>query len=357
MERLNWHLAEQLARFGEVRVIGPQGAVTQAPAGVIVREAPLSPLPGFLFHAAQLARNEARTWRPDVVIAGSGLTAPLSWWAARACGARTAAYVHGLDIVVPHPVYRALWRPALRRMERIIANSAPTARLALGIGIAPARIGIVHPGVDLPMPDAAARARFRQRWGIAPETPVLLSVGRLTERKGLREFVRDVLPIIAQAWPDVVLVIVGDAPTQALYAQAQSPQSILETAHAAGVADHVRLLGPLFERDLLTDSYFGADVHVFPVRELPDDPEGFGMVAIEAAAHGLPTVAYATGGVVDAVAEGVSGRLVPPGDAKAFAAAVLHTLDAPPLANACCAFAQGFAWEVFGQRLARELST
>jgi hypothetical protein len=57
--------------------------------------------------------------------------------AARACGARTAAYVHGLDVVAPHPVYRALWLPALRRMDRVIANSAPTAELARKAGVAP----------------------------------------------------------------------------------------------------------------------------------------------------------------------------------------------------------------------------
>ena len=46
----------------------------------------------------------------------------------------------------------------------------------------------------------------------------------------------------------------------------------------------------------LSDAYFAADVMVFPVLDLPGDVEGFGMVAVEAAAHGLPTVAFAVGG-------------------------------------------------------------
>lgn len=355
MERLNWHLADQLAKRYAVRIIAPQGAAQQAPDGTVVREVPLAPLARFLWHAAWAARQEARVFQPHIVLAGSGLTAPIALWAARECAARTAAYVHGLDLVVPHPVYRALWLPALRRLDRVIANSTPTAQLARSVGVDAARIGIVHPGVTIPEPNPAARARFRKRWGLPNTAPVLLSVGRLTARKGLREFVQEVLPAVASARPDVVLAIVGDAPAHALYAQPQSPQSILEAARLAGVGDRVRLLGTQFGQEL-ADAFFGADVHVFPVRDLPGDPEGFGMVAVEAAAHGLPTVAYATGGVVDAVAEGISGRLVPPGDAAAFAAAILSLLDAPPAAERCRSFARGFAWEAFGRGIERELA-
>lgn len=350
MERLNWHLAAELAKTGDVRVIGPAGAAAHAPAGVTVREAPLQPLRAFLWQAARLARAEARAWRPDVVLAGSGLTAPLALWAAQAGGARTAAYVHGLDLVVPHPVYRALWRPALRRIDTVIANSRATAALAEGIGIAPARIAIVHPGVELPAPDPAARARFRAAHDIPADAPLLLSVGRLTARKGLLEFVRDALPRIVAQRPDVLLAVVGDAPAHALYAQPQTPQAILAAAAAAGVSAHLRFPGKLFGQEL-ADAYFAADVHVFPIRDLPGDPEGFGMVAVEAAAHGLPTVAYATGGVVDAVHDGASGRLVPPGDAAAFALAVVDTLQNPPRPEALRAFAAEFAWERFGQRV------
>lgn len=354
MERLNWHMAEELAKTFDVRVIGPTGAAAHAPAGVIVHEAPLNPLPRFLWQAARLAREEARVWHPDVVLAGSGLAAPLALLAARTCNARSAVYVHGLDLTVPHPVYRLLWRPTLRRMQTVIANSHATAKLAERIGIAPNRIRIHHPGVAIPTPDPQARQRFRAAHGIGPDVPLLLSVGRLTARKGLLEFVRDVLPHIAAHRPEVVLAIVGDAPANALYAQAQPPQAIQAAAAAAGVGDKLRFLGKRFGQEL-SDAYFAADVHVFPVRELPNDPEGFGMVAVEAAAHGLPTVAYATGGVVDAVADGQSGRLVGPEDGRAFARATLDVLAGSISPETCRAFAQRFAWPRFGERLAREL--
>lgn len=369
MERLNWHMAEELAKGAEVRIVGPQGSATLAPAGIEVREAPLKPLWKFLLVAARLAHAEAKRWKPDIVLAGSGLTAPLAWWAARACGARTVAYVHGLDIAVGHPAYRALWLPAIRRMGRVIANSRATAELCRGIGVAAARLAIVHPGVDLPADAAEGEplSHLRERgWGEGAATsrdafrvrhhiddrPLLLSVGRLSTRKGLREFVTEALPRIVVARPDVMLVIIGDAPNQALHAQSQTRQSIQTAADAAGVGGHLMFLGTITDYTELGVAYRTADVHVFPVRDIPGDPEGFGMVAVEAAAHGLPTVAFATGGVVDAVAEDRSGHLVPPGDYPAFAAAVLRTLDECDTLRATSArFAQRFDWSEFGAQM------
>ena len=87
-------------------------------------------------------------------------------------------------------------------------------------------------------------------------------------------------------------------------------------------------------------------------------PEGFGMVAIEAAAHGLPTVAFATGGIVDAVAEGQSGHLVAPNDYPALAQAALHVLADGPGAwqTRASAFAAQFAWPTLGKKILEALS-
>jgi phosphatidylinositol alpha-1,6-mannosyltransferase len=82
MERLNWHMAEGLSSRMDVRVIGPKGAAALAPTGVVVEEVSLYPLPRFLLESAMRALQLARRWRPDFVLAGSGLTAPLAWLAA-----------------------------------------------------------------------------------------------------------------------------------------------------------------------------------------------------------------------------------------------------------------------------------
>jgi phosphatidylinositol alpha-1,6-mannosyltransferase len=74
-------------------------------------------------------------------------------------------------------------------------------------------------------------------------------------------------------------------------------------------------------------------------------------VAIEAAAFGVPTVAYATGGVVDAVADGVSGRLVAPGQPQAFADAVVALLERPLPREQVWRHAQAYDWSQFGRKI------
>jgi phosphatidylinositol alpha-1,6-mannosyltransferase len=187
--------------------------------------------------------------------------------------------------------------------------------------------------------------------------PLLLSVGRLSARKGLREFVTHALPRIVAEQPQTMLLIVGDAPNQALHAEAQTPQSIQAAADAAGVGEHLKFLGTITDYEELGSIYRLADVHVFPVREIPGDPEGFGMVAVEAAAYGLPTVAFATGGVVDAVAEGESGHVVEPENYSAFVDAVFQAFAARETTyGACISFARQFAWPVFAEKVVAQLS-
>jgi len=355
MERLNLHLVDELSRYFEISLVAPEGAIKHTSSSVSVTQVPLRPLLRFLLSATYQAIHLARTWRPDIVVAGSGLTAPLALLAAKCCGAKSIVYVHGLDLTVPDPVYRTIWLAALRQVDGVIANSGATETLARDAGIAPQRIGIVHPGVTVPEnidPEVARHFRIKYELGAGP---ILLSVGRLAARKGLREFVADVFPHIVEQYPDVLLVVIGSPPSDALFAEVQSPASIQIVAGSKGIGRNILFLGGL-DNISLSHAYVAASVHVFPVRDIPNNPEGFGMVAIEAAAYGLPTVAYAVGGVVDAVAEGQSGRLIEPGNARAFADAVINQLREPADKKKLRAFAQEFAWERFGAKLYKQLT-
>lgn len=357
MERLNWHMADELSKYAETHVIGPGEAERMKPENVGFSGIPLKPLWRFLLHAGWQAICKARKWKPDVILAGSGLTAPIALLAARLYGARAVAYVHGLDISVNHPVYRTLWLPAIRRLDRVIANSSPTAELAEKAGVAKERIGIVHPGVKLPeRPQTQETIDHFLQENRLNGKKILLSVGRLTSRKGLREFVQLALPIIISREPDAILVVVGDAPTDSLHAEIQTPQSIQAVADAVGVGEHLRFLGVITDPAKLATAYQASSVHIFPVRHIPGDPEGFGMVAIEAAAHGLPTVAFATGGVVDAVKSGVSGELTHPGDYEQLANLACQILTAPPIAEGMSTFVHNLSWESFGDQIYQQFT-
>lgn len=352
MERLNWHMAAELGATCDVLVIGPQGCAALAPPNVAVMEVPLQPVWRFLLTALRIARREAIRRKPDLVLAGSGLSAPIAYMAARACGASKAVYVHGLDIIVEHLAYRTLWLPVLRRFDLAIANSANTADLARRAGIAGGRIRVVHPGTNLPDLQVGTDAEEAE----VPYTddgPVLLSVGRLTERKGLAMFIEHVLPGVVARHPRARLVVIGDEAPNALRKSGTDAASDVQAAvERTGMRDHVFRLGPCDDAGL-DKAYRNAAVHVFPVRHVAGDVEGFGMVAIEAAARGLPTVAFAVGGVPDAVSDGVSGYLVSPGNYEAFAERVDRVLAdrEGAMKRGSRSFAAEFAWERFGEKI------
>ncbi|TAM59931.1 MAG: glycosyltransferase family 1 protein [Rhodanobacter sp.] len=353
MEKVNQRLLEALQPAWRTALCGPAGCAAYVEPQTEVKQSRVKPLPAFL--AATLWRAVRLAWRrkPEWIIAGSGLTAPVAWLAGRCAGSKVAVYLHGLDIVAPSRVYQWLWLPFIRRCDIALVNSANTARLAKSRGVRPGKLHVLHPGTDLPTLDAVVARDFRERLGFG-QRPLLLSVGRLTERKGLAEFVTKALPAIVSRYPDALLVVIGDEASDALHARAGSERErILAAARIASVEQNVHFLGRCDEATLGA-AYQASDLHIFPVLELPGDVEGFGMVALEAAAHGLPTIAFAVGGVPDAVDDGHTGTLVEPGNYGDLGAAVIRQFSQAhdgATITACREFATAKAWPVFGERL------
>lgn len=358
MERLNQRMFGCMRAWNaESALVGPAGCTRYVEEGIEVAELAAGPLPATLLSSVTRGVAMARRRRPDVVLGGSGLAAPAVVLAAWSVGAVPAVYLHGLDVVAPSAVYRLGWLPFIRRCRHVVVNSSNTQRLAIEAGVEAERIRIIHPGTDLPAPDPSARARFRAKHGIEDEAPVLLSVGRLTGRKGLAEFVDLSLPRLVEAHPGLRLFVIGDQAPDALHrGHGGGIERVRAIAQERGIAGAIQWLGPCSDAEL-ADAYQGADLHAFPVRETPGDVEGFGMVAIEAAAHGLPTVAFDVGGVRDAIVVGSSGSLVAAGDYEGFAKEVLETLTQASTAQSARARAamDRFSWERFERELLNAL--
>ncbi len=322
MERLLHNLVLGVTEYAEVTVIGPRGCRAHLPETVETHECS-NKLAGFLFGSTLAALRIVRKGRFDVVIGGSGLMAPLLFLLKTLFQCRTLVLVHGLDIIVDHWLYQCLFIPALRRADQVVANSRNTKRLAIEKGVQEDRVTIIHPGTHIPeLPDEERKREFLQRYGI-PYKRYILFAGRITRRKGLSPFIYNSLPAILQACPDAGLVVVGDNASDSLNRQGEKAE-VLTAIEEAGLIDKVMFLGQVNDRDLET-AYACAAVHVFPLIEVPGDVEGFGMVAIEAAAVGTVTVAFDVGGVADAL-ELVGGTLIPSGNYTEFTSLLTQTM-------------------------------
>jgi phosphatidylinositol alpha-1,6-mannosyltransferase len=153
-------------------------------------------------------------------------------------------------------------------------------------------------------------------------------------------------------------VIIGSEATQAVKRSSGISEEIHNQSERLGITRNIFMVGSVSD-ETLSGALFGAEVLVFPVLNLPDDVEGFGMVAIEAAAHGTPTLGFAVGGITDAISNQESGWLVESGNYEAMLNIINCTLSNDSITineNSCLHFAKKNGWDVFAIRLNKILN-
>lgn len=347
MERLNWHIADELSQDHNVLLISHTKARTIAPSKALFYGVRLDPLPLFLILAFIRTFWICLTQRPDILFAGSGLTAPITVFWAKLFRKKSFVYIHGLDIGTNNKIYNFLWIPCIRQSTKIIANSSPTYELCINKGVSKGKLSIIHPGVSYPAKPINLELvnEIQEKYQLR-DKKILISVGRLTQRKGLNEFIDLSLPKIIQKIPNTILIVIGDTPSQSLNKNLQSKELILSTAELHHIEKNIIFTGNINDDNMLSSFYYLADLHIFPVKHIPEDPEGFGMVAIEAATHGTPTIAFSTGGIIDAVQHGETGFLVKIKDYQALTRTTLDFLQGNLLIDQihCRNAAEPFAW-------------
>ena len=242
----------------------------------------------------------------------------VGWFVARLIRKPLVIYAHGEEITTwsRHPRRRAAMRFAYRHADVVIANSEFTQGELLKLGVPEERIRIIHPGVALErFHPGHATADLRQRLGLGPEEKLLLSVGRLSRRKGFDRVIQS-LPYLRQEGLSVHYALVGIG---------EDERYLQQLAQEHGVAGQVHLLGHVAPEEL-PRWYCAADVFAMPNREIDGDTEGFGMVFVEAAACGTPALAGLAGGTGAAVMDGVTGLRVDGADGARVAAALIRLL-------------------------------
>ncbi len=210
----------------------------------------------------------------------------------------------------------------------------------------PDRIEIVPPGVDHAFFSPGSRSGARQALGL-PNSPVLLFVGRVQPLKGLSVAI-GALAEVRRRHPDAVLVAVGGPSGAEGAAELAACEAL---ADRLGVADAIRWVAPQ-PHHLLSTYYRSADVVVVPSRS-----ESFGLVALEAAACGVPVVAAAVGGLTTIVADGITGTLIDGRDpvdyAEAIEAIVIDPERAAAMGARAAVEARRYTWSMTAARLRR----
>jgi D-inositol-3-phosphate glycosyltransferase len=246
----------------------------------------------------------------------------------------------------PEPEGRVVAERDVIGCSDTITASSPTEAddLVLHYGADRGRIELVAPGVHHAFFSPGDRAGARRAIDL-DDRPVLLFVGRIQPLKGLDVAVR---ALAALADRRAMLVVVGGPSGADGEAELARIRDLID---ALGLHDRVRFV-PAQPHHTLSTYYRAADVCLVPSRS-----ESFGLVALEAAACGLPVVAAAVGGLRTLVDDGRTGFLVEGREPRAFAARVDELLARPELAasmgGAAAARSLDYTWSTTAARLRR----
>lgn len=271
----------------------------------------------------------------DVIHCGDGVLALLGALVARVTRCPVTITLHGLDVTYRMWPYQPVLRWSLRQLAHCVCVSRATADTVKQHGVLERNVSIVSNGVNVAdWPSAAADLPVQAQ---APKQ--LLTVGRLVPRKGVAWFMTEVLPKLKTP---VHYHVVGSGPEFDTLQTAITRHHLEKCVTLHGRVDDSRLL----------QLYQHADLFIMPNISVPNNPEGFGIVALEAAACGLPVIAARLEGISDAVVDGDTGFLLESGSVLAWIECLDRVLLTAPLSakHVRTAVAQRFGWQAVGQQ-------
>jgi phosphatidylinositol alpha-1,6-mannosyltransferase len=229
-------------------------------------------------------------------------------------GSDLNAYLHGFTWID-----RVFGKIVLKNAQEIIANSNATKKDISRHRYPLSQIYVVNPGTDTKKFIPRNNIDNMKQELCGTDSKILLSVGRLIKRKGHDRIIKALSEVIKRI-PDVFLVIVGKGPEE----------TYLKTlARDMQLYDYVKFAGSVSEEQKIS-YYQSCDVFIMPSFEIRkadmNDYEGFGIVYAEANACGKPVIAGRSGGMQDAVIDGVTGLMVDPDNIGEISETIIRLL-------------------------------
>lgn len=215
---------------------------------------------------------------------------------------RLIVYAHGEEYLVAKTSkqLKLLARLGLKYADLVIANSYFTKKLVEKFSPC-SNIKVVHLGVDYnkfqrPLSD---RQNTRAKWGFPENTVILVTIARMEPRKNQETVIRALKELRDEGLP-LAYVLGGTGDKE---------EDLKRLVHNLKIDQAVRFLGYLSEEEKI-QTFCAADIHIMPSIQVGPMIEGFGIVFMEAAAAGLPSIAGKVGGQPEAVLHGKTGLVV-----------------------------------------------
>ncbi len=266
--------------------------------------------------ALQTILKAAKNTQPDWFIIGEIL--PLgtaACLASRVSKVRYAVFLHGLDFTMAtrSSWKRFLTRRILNRSGVIFCANSRTAELTAAFLGSGEKIRIMNPGV-IALPEARPEliTGLSNNYGLENNI-VLLQISRLVKRKGI-DMTLQALPQVLEKVPNLRYVIIGQGPEHS-FLQAKIDELQLN--------QKVILLTNVEEEQKWAWLSL-SDIFIMAARDINGDYEGFGIVYLEANLAGKAVIAGQGGGVLDAVIDGVNGRVVNAEKVSEISAAIIE---------------------------------
>jgi glycosyltransferase involved in cell wall biosynthesis len=200
-----------------------------------------------------------------------------------------------------------------RQVNRFIAASGAIRDILVRDGIRPALVDVVHDGIDVGKVQRLPALDIHSEFWLPHGVPVIANVGALVPHKG-QKYLLEALPLVMHDVPDAHLVIFGEGELRSALEKQVKDLHLEKAVRLSGFREDVLLL--VKSADLLVMSSI---------------TEGLGSTVLDAMAMGLPVVGTRAGGIPEMVVAGTTGLLVPPGEPKPMAAAIVRLLSDPAL--------------------------